>query len=73
MQLRLPAQRDLRVRKLPQSGLSDREVFDALPLDDPWLDAGLPTVYAYLYCCSSVRPRLTAHFFRVLLALQDPE
>ena len=33
----------------PLNGImSDREIFDALDLGDPWTDAGLPTLFMYL-------------------------
>ena len=28
--------------------MSDRELFQALPLQDPWTDAKLPTLFLYL-------------------------
>lgn len=33
----------------PVHGLSDRELFEQMPVGDPWNDADLYTVFSYLY------------------------
>ena len=34
---------------------TDLQLFQALPLGDPWVDAQLPGLFCYLYACESLR------------------
>ena len=47
---------DLRGRKEVDLSKSDREIFDALPLGDLWLDSRVHEVYLYLAGCKHVQP-----------------
>ena len=47
-------------------GLTDQELFKALPLGDIWRDAELPDVYFYLRCSS--KPRIPASWEKAMHA-----
>ena len=40
--------KSLRNKTAVDPGLSDQELFSAMPLGDPWEDASMASVYAYL-------------------------
>ena len=50
------------------AGLTDQELFKALPLGDIWLDAELPEVYHYLR--RSTKPRIPASWEAAIEAFE---
>lgn len=48
-------QRDLRHKATLNTRLTDRELFQQAPLQDPWIDAGLLDVWKYLWECKYVK------------------
>ena len=50
------ARGDTRVCKEVDLSCTDKELFDAMPLGDLWLDARIHEVFLYLYNCKYVEP-----------------
>jgi len=48
-------ERDLRHKANVNTRLTDRELFQQAPLQDPWIDAGLLDVWKYLWKCKYVK------------------
>ena len=54
-QLASPARGQMRLRVEVDGGLSDRELFESLPIGDVWDDAGMRDLFEYLYGCKHCR------------------